>query len=125
MEYLYVGFGGVFGAISRYGLSKWVAKKWRGDFPLATFGINITGSLLLGILFILFSKSDPNLVLAQDFATTGLLGAFTTFSTFSYEIIGLLQNGEKSTAVAYFLASISLGLLAAYLGVSLGEAIIH
>ena len=125
MEYLFIGFGGVFGAISRYGFSKWVAKRWQGEFPLATLGINISGSLLLGILFVLFAKSGTHLVLAQDFAMTGLLGAFTTFSTFSYEIIGLVENGEKSTAVVYFLASISLGLLAAYLGVSVGEAIIH
>ncbi|MDA8212275.1 MAG: fluoride efflux transporter CrcB [Clostridia bacterium] len=119
MEYVFVGLGGVFGALSRYGLSKWVGQRWRGDFPLATFLINITGSFVMGLLYVLFSRASAELVFLKHLTTTGFLGAYTTYSTFSYEIIGLIEDGEKSTAVKYFLTSIIVGLVSAYAGIVL------
>lgn len=119
MEYIAVGLGGVLGALSRYGLSKWVGQRWPGSFPLATFWINISGSFVLGFLFIWFAKAGTNLSLLKALTTTGFLGAYTTFSTFSYEIISLFIDGEKSMAVKYFLASLVIGLVAAYAGIAL------
>ncbi len=123
MEYLYVGIGGVFGAITRYGLSKWVGQRWKGDFPLATFCINITGSFILGLLIVVFSTAGPSVTYLKDLTTAGFLGAFTTYSTFTYEIVNLIENGEKGTAVKYFLASIIVGLTAAFLGMTLAECL--
>lgn len=124
MEYLYIGLGGIFGALSRYGLSKWVGQRWRGDFPLATFIINITGSFIMGLLYVVFSRAGIEAGFLKHLTTTGFLGAYTTYSTFSYEIIGLIENGEKSTAIMYFLASLIVGLASVYAGIVLGETVI-
>ena len=121
MEYVFVGLGGIFGALTRYGLSKWVGQRWRGDFPLATFGINVTGSFVLGLLYVLFSRGGADLAYLRNLTATGFLGAYTTYSTFSYEIINLIEDGEKGTAGIYFLASIIFGLISAYAGIVLAE----
>jgi CrcB protein len=121
VEYIYVGIGGIFGAMARYGLSKWVGQRWKGDFPLATFCINISGSFILGMLYVVFSKAGTSMGLLKNLTTTGFLGAYTTYSTFSYEIVNLVEDGEKGIAVKYFLASIIVGLIAAFLGMALAE----
>ncbi|HEX3031611.1 MAG TPA: fluoride efflux transporter CrcB [Bacillota bacterium] len=118
MEYLYIGLGGCFGALSRYSLSKWVGQRWPGSFPLATFFINITGSFIVGLLYILFvSWYSPQI---KSILTTGFLGAYTTFSTFGYEIVTLVEKGEGKRAIIYTLLSVGIGLIAAFLGIALG-----
>ena len=121
MEYVIIGIGGILGALSRYAFSKWVGQRWRGDFPLATFFINITGSFIMGVLYVLFSRAGSEFVFLKNLATTGFLGAFTTYSTFSYEIISLIEDREKAIAVIYFSASLIVGLLSAYAGIILAE----
>lgn len=121
MEYLFIGLGGVFGALSRYGLGKWTAQRWQGDFPLGTFIINISGSFALGMLYVLFLRAGSGLAPLKSLTTTGFLGAYTTYSTFSYEIINLVEDGVYGTALKYFLASIIFGLAAAFLGVMLAQ----
>ncbi len=117
MEYVFVGLGGVLGALSRYGLSRWVGQRWRGAFPLATFIINITGSFVLGLLYVVFFRAGAGYASLKYLTTTGFLGAYTTYSTFSYEIVNLVQDGENLTAAAYFAASVAVGLLAAWAGI--------
>lgn len=117
MEYLFVGVGGILGAITRYGISKWTGQRWSGDFPLATFIINLTGAFVLGFLHILFS-TGTNLLYIKDFATVGFLGAYTTYSTFSFEIINLLGDEDKTVAIGYFLSSVILGLILAFIGMT-------
>ena len=121
MEYLYIGIGGIFGAMTRYGLSKWVGRHWRGEFPAATFWINITGSFTLGLLLVIFSKAGPGAANLKSLAATGFLGAYTTFSTFTFEIVSLIEDGDSGIAVKYFLASLILGLAAAFLGLTFAE----
>lgn len=121
MEYVLVGLGGVFGALTRYSVSKWVGQRWPGSFPLATFGINITGSFILGLLYILLFGAGGELLKLKHLITTGFLGAYTTYSTFSYEILNLIRDGEWGTAVKYFSASLVLGLTLAYAGIFLAE----
>lgn len=125
MEYLMVGIGGVLGAVARYGIGKWAGRRWAQSFPLATFCINIFGSFILGLLYMLLS-GNAGVVdrIFKPFATTGFLGAFTTYSTFSLEIVNLLEDGQKTVAVTYFLASLTAGLAAAYLGMLLGQTLI-
>ncbi|MBU7007800.1 fluoride efflux transporter CrcB [Phosphitispora fastidiosa] len=121
MEYLYIGIGGFFGAMTRYGLSKWVGRHWSGKFPVATFWINITGSFILGLLFVAFAKAGPGAADLKSLAAAGFLGAYTTFSTFAFEIVSLIEEGDRDIAVKYFLTSISLGLAAALLGLTLAR----
>lgn len=117
MLYIFVGLGGVFGAISRYAVSKAINEKTGFSFPLGTLIVNITGAYLLS--FILgIGISHHNLIGKElELAlTTGFLGAYTTFSTFSWETFQSIQDGEFYRTLAYVLLSVFLGLTAAWLG---------
>lgn len=117
--YLYIALGGAVGATSRYCLSLWIANKIPGVFPLGTLIVNLLGCFLLGVLYALGDRTiSPQLRL---FLTTGFLGAFTTFSTFSVETLDLLKNGYPMIALGYLVASVMFGLLAAGLGIKLGN----
>lgn len=112
---LLVGIGSCAGGILRYALSLAVHSDKNG-FPFATFIVNITGCLLIGLIYGLFSKfSDTSSGLCL-LLTTGFCGGFTTFSTFSNEALKMLQNGYLTGFLLYVLGSILLGILAAYLG---------
>lgn len=125
MEYLMVGAGGMLGAITRYGIGKFVGRRWSQSFPLATFCINITGSFILGLLYILFLGTVGTLGgVLKPIVITGFLGAYTTFSAFSLEIVSLLEDRQVTTAAAYFLVSLVGGLTAAFLGILLGQTIL-
>ncbi len=124
MDYIFVGLGGSIGAMARYGLSKWVGTRWRGEFPLGTFIINTSGALALGFLAVLFSVSGPEKVWLNKLVTTGMLGAFTTYSTFSFEIIDLIRGGEIRTGAVYLAASVFTGLVAAYFGIILARLLL-
>jgi len=115
--------GGALGAIARYKLGTWIGSKWSSVFPIHTLIINVTGAFLLGFLNILFIerfKISPTWRLGIG---VGLLGAYTTFSTFSYEIIMLVENGSSVAAALYAFSSLLLGLLFATIGVILARLI--
>ncbi|NLI91534.1 MAG: fluoride efflux transporter CrcB [Peptococcaceae bacterium] len=121
MNYLFVAVGGAFGAILRYGFGSWVSNKWIHAFPLHTFIINISGAFLLGFLNTLFLDKltvSPEIRLALGI---GFIGAFTTFSTFGYENIMLIKDGQLFTAGIYTLFSIIIGFLGVYLGMELAR----
>lgn len=126
MSYIFVGIGGVFGAISRYAISKAINEKTGSLLPLGTWVVNITGafllSFLLGLGFASWSTMGKDLELAL---TTGFLGAYTTFSTFSYETFQLIQDGEFLRALEYVLLSVILGLAAAWLGFHASFSLMH
>ena len=91
MTVLFVGIGGFFGAVLRFLISGWVQKASGFTFPVGTLAVNVLGSLLIGFLVALFDNFlSPYWKAAL---VTGLLGALTTFSTFSYETFVLLQEG--------------------------------
>ncbi|GEA15869.1 putative fluoride ion transporter CrcB 2 [Moorella sp. E308F] len=116
MQYFYVGLGGLLGAITRYALGQALSARSRGNFPTGTLIINLTGAFLLGLLLgtpAFTHRFGTSLTLAL---TTGFLGAYTTFSTFSYEVVRLLEDGEVINALTYLLGSIILGLLFALAG---------
>lgn len=113
MKIFYVGVGGAIGAMLRVFISE--AVPLTTPFPFATLGVNLFGSLLLGFLLTTTTairNSDIKLML-----TTGILGAFTTFSTFSYETLQLLQEGMVGYALLYVSTSIVGGLLCSASGV--------
>lgn len=115
-----VALGGMVGASARYGVARWVPARPAG-FPWATFWINLAGSFLLGFLLVLLLERFPPTRLVRPFLATGVLGAFTTMSTYQMEILLLARSGFFAIAVAYATASLLAGLLLAYLGVRAGR----
>lgn len=116
---LLVGFGGFIGSIARYLVAVLFAGQFTSAFPLATFVVNIAGCFLIGVLFAL---SDRGNILSPDwriFLTTGFCGGFTTFSTFSYESIQLIQDGEFFYLALNVILSVLVGFAATYLGILL------
>ena len=113
---------GAVGAASRYLADGWIQRRTSGPFPWATFVINVSGSFLLGVVVGLAQyhglTSLPTTVVA-----TGFCGAFTTFSTFSYESVRLLEQGSIDQAAANTLGSVVAGLLAAGAAITLVAAL--
>ncbi len=107
-----MGLGGAAGSIVRYVLGIQIVKVITLPFPLATFGINILGSFIIGLLFGLSLRSNtwmsPEMLLVL---ATGFCGGFTTFSTFALENINLMHKGQSSMALAYSILSVVVGLL--------------
>ncbi|GGF78999.1 putative fluoride ion transporter CrcB [Paenibacillus albidus] len=112
----WVGVGGVLGAVSRYQLGLAVSRKTGTDFPWGTLLINVLGSLLLGVLAGARGVLPEALYL---FGGTGFCGGFTTFSTFGYETMQLLERKKLAGAAVYVGASVAVGLLAAWAGLNL------
>ena len=115
-NYVAVALGGVLGCCARYGVSQAVQVFYGKSFPLATLIINVSGCLAMGFLFYLTLERvsvSPSMRVAM---LTGVLGGFTTFSTFAMEALLLAEDGEMGYAVSYILLSVFLGLGAAWLG---------
>lgn len=112
--------GGMLGSVARYRMAGWVYRRIGSDFPWGTLSVNVTGSLALGLTLPLLELHGP-LTNLRGFLTVGCIGAFTTFSTFAYEAVMLLQSGERRRAAAYVLASVILGLIGIGAGVSLTQ----
>lgn len=115
---LLVGLGGMIGALCRFYIGKWFNEIVNHKFPVGTFIINLTGCILLGLL----SKYYVSGIVPNNywlFFGTGLLGAYTTFSTFGYETITLVLKKEYKYAFLYVFTSIILGILGAYIGIKL------
>ncbi|MDT8442303.1 MAG: fluoride efflux transporter CrcB [Desulfuromonadales bacterium] len=121
MQIVYVGLFGGLGCIARYLLSGWGYQLLGRSLPYGTLGVNLLGSLLLGLLMegsLRSSLLSPELRLGL---TVGFLGGFTTFSTFSYETVRLLEDGSYLAATANILLNLTACLLAAGLGISLAR----
>ncbi len=105
------------GALSRYGLGIALSRSWGTGFPWATLVINVVGCLLIGMA--MGGGPGPSGFLTRELrllGVIGFLGAFTTFSTFGYETIALLQGGKPGLALSYVAASLLLGIGAVAVG---------
>jgi CrcB protein len=111
-----IALGAMPGATARFELSKLVASSGNG-FPWATFWTNVSGSAALGFLLVLFVDRFPTSRYVRASATTGFLGGYTTFSTFSVETDLLVRDGRAGVAAAYVIASLVIGIAAAWLGI--------
>ncbi len=113
---LLIFVGGGLGALLRYCFSKYVSGIYEGLFPLATFLINVLGSLLIGFLAGILMKCGQQEGAWKSLFITGFCGGFTTFSAFSLENITLLQKGEYATMMLYIVLSGFVSILCTYLG---------
>ncbi|HEY6953329.1 MAG TPA: fluoride efflux transporter CrcB [Bacteroidota bacterium] len=122
-DYVLVFVGGGLGAAARYGLQGLVYQKTGTGFPYGTLAVNILGCFLIGLL----TSSMEERFLVQPsirlFLTIGILGGFTTFSSFSFETISLIRDGEVLFALANALGSLLLCLLCTWIGFQLGKLI--
>jgi CrcB protein len=118
---LLVGLGGVLGANARYLVSSWAAGRFGTAFPYGTFLINVSGSFLIGLILTLVVDRLSNSSTVRLLVATGFLGAYTTFSTFAYETVALLRQGDLRPALINALGSAALGVSGASAGILLAE----
>lgn len=116
---LAVAAGGALGALMRYGVG--LAFAARGGFPWATLLVNVSGSLAFGFLAIWLSERLPMANELRAFLLVGVLGAFTTFSTLSWETVMFLQQGDSLRALANVAANLFLCVLGATVGIGLAR----
>ena len=120
-KYIILGLGGFLGALSRYVVSDWAAQKWGPAFPYGTLIINLAGSFILGFFLAASTERIPVDPRLRLFLATGFLGAFTTFSTFTYESAELMMNGGRWLGIFNLAASVLLGACMAFGGIWLGK----
>lgn len=118
-----VALGGALGALTRW----WVSESLQGGapdlrFPWGTFTVNLLGALLLGLLYGVLQHVEVSAG-ARAFMTVGVLGAFTTFSTFSFEAVAMAHGGALARAAVYLGTSVLAGVLLAWLGFQVGQSI--
>lgn len=113
---LAVALGSAIGGVARLLVGAAVQHRFGAAFPAGTLLINITGSLLLGFLMRFALSTSAISPEMRGFLTTGLCGGYTTFSTFTFETMTLIGDGEVGRASAYVAASVALSLLGVYLG---------
>jgi CrcB protein len=114
--YIAIAIGGIFGCWARYALTGLMQQIYGSEFPYATLIINILGSFLMGFIFI---ETLERLTISPALRTgilTGIIGGFTTFSTFEMETLLLVEQGEALKGVLYVVLSVGIGLCAAFGG---------
>jgi fluoride exporter len=119
MLFVWVALGGALGAVARYGFSQAMSRLLGTGFPYGILTINVLGSLAMGAAMAFFLRKMPGDSALQLFLTTGVLGGFTTFSAFSYDVLRLVNSGQSTSALVYGLASVGLSVLAVFVGFAL------
>jgi CrcB protein len=122
VPWLYVGVGAFLGANARYWVGGWAADRFGTAFPYGTFVINVTGSFAIGLLAAFFSERAFSLNW-RLFLMVGVLGGYTTFSSYSYEALQLFEDGAYIFGALYMFGSPVLGLAGCLAGVALGRLV--
>src|SRR5574338_1184093 len=120
----YVALGSAVGGVSRYALTLFIQQRAATPFPLGTLIINVTGSLLLGFVLRYALGSPAISAEVRALLTTGFCGGYTTFSTFSYEAMALVEDGDYRRAGFYVVGSVVLSLVAAFAGMAAAGALL-
>ena len=120
---LAVGVGGGAGALLRYFLASWIQPSWWPGFPFGIFIVNVSGGLAMGLITALAALKLQMTPELRAFLTTGILGGYTTFSTFSLDSALLIERGAYAQAAAYILGSVVLSILAIFAGLWIVRAV--
>lgn len=123
MAYIVVFLGGGLGAALRHGINIGVARLFGNGFPYATFFINVTGSFVMGLIAAWFAFKGDASQHWRLFLTTGILGGYTTFSTFSLDAALLYERGQLALAATYVIGSVVLGLAGLFAGLAIVRGI--
>jgi CrcB protein len=122
IDVMYVGIGGGLGALLRWGVGLGISKRFKGDFPLGTFVINITGAFVIGFLSVFFKLHTQGQVeeLLHVTILTGILGGYTTFSTMQLDTAKMVHRRQRFKGLVYMVVSVVCGVIAAVIGAWLG-----
>ena len=123
LKYLAVGFGGFIGAIARYLLGTYIGGRYGLRFPYGTFVINITGCFLVGFVLALLSRTTAS-TYWRYLIPIGFIGAYTTFSTFEYETLRAVQDGQVLIGLFNIGLSVVAGFIAVWAGDALGRVLV-
>lgn len=113
---LFVAMGGMLGSVSRYLIQSSIVKSWPTIFPYGTFTVNLLGSFLIGVLLAMGSRYDWLNQETRLLLVVGFCGSFTTFSTFAYDGLKLIQEGHYFQLAMYFALSLIAGVFLVWLG---------
>ncbi len=122
-KYMYIAVGGALGSIARFWVGSAVASRLGTKFPYGTFVINITACVVLGFSLTFLAKRTDLNPAWRFLVPIGFLGAYSTFSSYEWETISTLRNGNFSMAALYAFSSLFLGLAAVWCGILLAEMI--
>jgi fluoride exporter len=120
---LVVALGGAIGSVGRYVVGLWAAQAFGATFPWGTFTVNVVGSLLIGVLATLSDEVGTIGPQGRALLVVGVLGGFTTFSSFSLDTVRLVQENELVHAAAYVVGSLALSFVAVLAGIGLARAL--
>jgi CrcB protein len=123
-KFILLAAGGAIGTILRYSLSGFSYRFFNGVFPWGTLAVNLTGSFIIGLLWGLFEIENISSNV-RNFIFVGILGGFTTFSTFAIESLNLFRDGEVKLALTNILASNIIGIVLVFLGFIIARNIIN
>ena len=124
MNYVWVGLGGLLGAVARYAVGSWMTRRFGLAFPYGTFVINISGCFLLGLMLAVLDARTSLPTALRLAGPVGFVGAYTTFSTFEYEALRTAQVGQSGLALLYVLLSVVVGYTAVWLGQGTGRLLV-
>lgn len=115
-----VALGGGLGAALRYSVGLWLASKLGPNFPWGTFFVNVTGSFVIGVVLAMVASGQLSSE-ARLFLAVGLMGGYTTFSSYSYETLTMVSEGRIFPALVNVFGQLALGFVAVYVGVVVGR----
>jgi fluoride exporter len=120
LKYLVVGVGGFLGAIARYMLGTYIGSRYGVRFPYGTFVINMSGCFLIGLIVTLLARTTAS-PYWRYLIPIGFIGAYTTFSTFEYETLRAVQDGQVITGLLNVALSVTVGFAAVWAGTAIGR----
>jgi CrcB protein len=123
LKYLIVGVGGFVGAIARYMIGTYIGSRFGIRFPYGTFVINISGCFLVGFVVTLLARSTASQYW-RYLIPIGFIGAYTTFSTFEYETLRAVQDGQITTGLLNVVLSVVVGFAAVWVGAAIGRVVV-
>jgi len=123
LKYFVIGVGGFLGAIARYALGAYIGGRYGVRFPLGTFIINVSGSFLIGLILTLLARTTAS-AYWRYLVPIGFIGAYTTFSTFEYETLRAMQDGQWMTGFLNVGLSLAIGFIAVWAGAAIGRVLV-